>query len=210
MQKGTALLRRKRESLVGELFRLARPAVDARAAIATAAVHAYPALLSALAVHGQAGLRAFTWPHRTVRVTLRSGRVWGVAVAEILERPPLARTLGARGTAPGTAGPSATEAASRFETLGDLLLDAASREVLIRRLGEALALTSRQVQTLERRVAPGLERQIITVQQALEEREREEHLRLRHVLRSRTTEYHSRLDTSLRPLEPPFMKKSYQ
>ena len=33
--KGTVLLRRKREALVAELFRLARPAVAARASIGT-------------------------------------------------------------------------------------------------------------------------------------------------------------------------------
>jgi len=186
VRKGTSLLRRKREALVRELFQLARPAVDARTAIADEAARAYRALLSALATHGQTGLRALAWPSRTVRLVMRSGQTSGVGVAEILEHPPLERTLAARGTAPGTTGPSAVEAASRFETLVDLLLEAASREVLIRRLGEALALTSRQVHTLERRVAPDLERQMASLRQALEEREREEHLRLRHLKRRRT------------------------
>ena len=181
VQKGTSLLRRKREALVAELFRLARPAVDARSAIAREAARAYTILLPALAVHGQAGLRAFAWPDRALRVTMRSGRVWGIAVAELLERPPLARTLSARGMAPGTAGPAAAEAATRFERLTELLLDAASREVLICRLGEELAVTSRQVQTLERRVEPQLRRQMTSLRRALDEREREEHVRLRHL-----------------------------
>jgi len=87
----------------------------------------------------------------------------------------------------GTAltGPAAEETASRFETLIDLLLQAAPHELLMRRLGEALSQTSRQVNTLERRVSPGLEHQIATTRRTLDEREREEHLRLRHLLKRR-------------------------
>jgi vacuolar-type H+-ATPase subunit D/Vma8 len=103
-------------------------------------------------------------------------------VADIVRRPTLRRTLAARGTAPGTAGPAA-EAASRFEALTEALLDAAAREVLIRRLGDALSQTSRQVHTLERRIDPALTSQIRAVEHVLSEREREEHGRLKHLAR---------------------------
>lgn len=181
--KGVELLRRKREALVSELFRLARPAADARARVETEARRAYPALWRALAVHGRTGLAAIAWPAREVAVEVTPGLVWGVAVSRIEERPPAMRTLPARGTPPVATGPAAIEAASRFEALADLLLEAAPREMLLRRLGEALAQTSRQVNTLERRVAPVLATQITTVRRTLEEREREEHRRLKHLRR---------------------------
>jgi vacuolar-type H+-ATPase subunit D/Vma8 len=76
-------------------------------------------------------------------------------------------------------------AAEEFERLAELLLDAATREMLIRRLGEALSQASRQVHTLERRVAPSLLGQMGAVRRTLEEREREEHLRLKHLSRRR-------------------------
>jgi V/A-type H+-transporting ATPase subunit D len=181
--KGVALLRRKREALVGELFRLARPAADARIEIEERTRQAYPALLAALAAHGLAGLRALAWPAREVTIEIEPGLVWGIAASTIVRRPPLTRTLGARGTAPGSSGPATVRAATEFERLTELLLDAAPREMLIRRLGEALAQTSRQVNTLERRVAPALRRQMTAVRRALEEREREERLRLKHLIR---------------------------
>ena len=83
------------------------------------------------------------------------------------------RGKAARGTAPGSTGPSAAEATARFEALADLLLDAAPREMLLRRLGQALAQTSRQVNTLEQRLAPTIEGQMTSVRRTLEERERE-------------------------------------
>jgi V/A-type H+-transporting ATPase subunit D len=183
--KGVELLRRKREALVSELFKLARPAADARAQIEQAAQQAYPALLGALTEHGLAGLRPLGWPARDVTLEMEPGSVWGIATSTIVRRPALARTLGARGTAPGSTGPATVRAATEFEHLAELLLDAAPREMLIRRLGAALSQTSRQVNTLERRVAPELRQDMVGVRRTLDEREREERLRLKHLLRRR-------------------------
>lgn len=185
VSRGTALLRRKREALVTELFQLARRAVDTRQRITERAAEAYPALLGALGRHGRSGLLPLGWPLREVEVEIEGRQVWGIAVADILERPTLRRSVAARGAAPGSAGPAATVVAERFEELMELVLEAAAREVLIRRLGEALAKTSRQVNMLEQRIGPGLNSQITSVQRVLDEREREEHGRLRRLVKSR-------------------------
>ncbi len=178
---GVGLLRRKREALVSELFKLARPAADARSLIDEAGRRAYPQLLSALAVHGHAGLRALAWPERVLEVEVEGGSLWGIVVSRIAARPALMRTLAARGTAPGLTGPAAAAATNAFERLTDLLLEAAPREMLIRRLGEALARTSRQVNTLERRLAPALRTTVREMRRTLDEHEREELLRLKRL-----------------------------
>lgn len=182
---GASLLRRKREALVTELFKLARPAADARALIGERTRKAYPALVGALATQGRDALRAVGWPTRAVTVNVVPGSIWGIVVSRIEGRPEVARTLAARGAAPQLAGLAAVQAAGEFEQLVALLLEAAPREALIRRLGDALAQTSRQVHTLERRVAPQLEGQIASVQRTLDERERDERLRLKHLQRGR-------------------------
>jgi H(+)-transporting ATP synthase subunit D len=185
IDKGTGLLRRKREALAAELFRLARPAASARVSIAARAAAAYPVLVRALAREAAFGLRAIGWPARDLKVGIRSTQVWGIAVAEILDRPPIRRTLEARGVAPPATTGAAQEATTAFEDLAELLLDAANREALLRRLGEALARTSRQVNTLERRLGPALRADLSAIRRTLDEREREEHLRLGRLLRSR-------------------------
>jgi H(+)-transporting ATP synthase subunit D len=181
--KGAALLRRKREALVTELFRLAKPAAAARVSISERAMTAYPVLLEALGREGYAGLRAIAWPDRDLTVEVRPGQVWGIPVSEIVGRPPLRRSLSTRGTSPAWTSSAASGAATAFETLTELLLDAAGREALLRRLGEALSSTSRQVNTLERRVDPALRGQLGHIRRTLDEREREEHLRLGRLLR---------------------------
>ncbi|HSB55463.1 MAG TPA: V-type ATP synthase subunit D [Gemmatimonadales bacterium] len=183
VEKGAALLRRKREALVTELFRLARPAAGARKLIEDGARRGYTRLLGALATRGRAGLRPLAWPERDLQVEIRAAQIWGVPVASITSRPPLVRTIAARTVAPPSAGPTVAAAAAEFERLTEMLLDAATREMLIRRLGEALARASRQVHTLERRLTPALEHQMASVRRTLEEREREEHLRLKHLRR---------------------------
>ncbi len=183
VRRGVTLLTRKRESLVVELFRRARPAVQSRELIHECARQAYSALHRALGAHDHAFLRSLGWPARSVRVGLGITSVWGVKLAEIADRPRLVRGVAARGVAPGSAGPSASEAAQAFERLTEVLLDSVPEEVFVRGFGEALAQTSRQIHTLDRTVAPSLSGQISRIRQTLEERERDEHARLRHLRR---------------------------
>ncbi|HTY05978.1 MAG TPA: V-type ATP synthase subunit D [Gemmatimonadales bacterium] len=175
---GMGLLRKKREALVAELFRAARPAVDARSAIDARNRAAYEALLPALARLGADGAEAAGWPTRELSVDVRAASVWGVPIAEITARAPVPRDLEARGLTAAGVGADALDAARGFEELVETLLDAAPREALLRNLGEAVARTSRQVNVLERRLAPALERTVAVMRQTLDEREREERVRL--------------------------------
>lgn len=185
LTKGTELLRRKREALVTELFRLARPAADARAEIDAAAARAYPLLVEALASHGVSGLTPLAWPTRSYPVEVVPGSVWGVVVSRIASRPSVPRTPEARALPSGATGFATAEATAAFEALTEVLLEAAPQEMLLRRIGDALAQTSRQVHTLERRIAPRLARETVRIERTLDEREREERLRLRQLLRRR-------------------------
>ncbi len=84
LERGTSLLRRKREALVGELFRIARSAADTRAEIDLQARKAWPVLLRAFSADGGPGLRVLGWPARDVRVQVRTGQLWGVIVSDIV------------------------------------------------------------------------------------------------------------------------------
>jgi H(+)-transporting ATP synthase subunit D len=179
VHQGAALLRRKREALVRALVPLARPVAEQRRAIAETATAAYAAELDALARHGAAAVEVTGWPSREIEVELDVERVWGVVVPTVRELPALDRDLSARATAPAMTGLAVFEAANRFEALATRLLAAAAREVHVRALGAALARTSRQLHTLEQRVAPELATRVAAVGRALAERDREDQTRLR-------------------------------
>jgi vacuolar-type H+-ATPase subunit D/Vma8 len=112
-----------------------------------------------------------------VEVEMTVTESWGVASGAVQRLTPIRRTVEGRGQAPPLTGPAAAAAAGAFEQMIELLLDAASTELLLRRLAEALRRTSRQVNTLENRVAPGLSSEIHRVRALLEERA-QDHTRL--------------------------------
>lgn len=186
VERGAALLRRKRESLVAELLRRARPAVDERRAIQRQSMEAWHALLDALGGAGRDELRVLGWPTREVRVDLVPVEAWGLRAAAAGSPPSLVRGLAARGVATGPGDAAPPEAAEQFERLVELLLEAAPKELLMRRLGQALARTTRLVNTLEQRVSVDLRRSLASARRTLEEREREERLRLRRLASARS------------------------
>lgn len=185
VRKGAQIVRRKREALVAHLFQLVRPAISSREAIERKAQDAYGALAGALAVHGRDGLRAIAWPERRMTVEVHPAQIWGVAVADVGLTEPLRRTLDARGTPPGSTGPSTTIAADRFEALAELLIASAPNELRVSRLADAVAQTSHQLHVLEREVEPKLLARIARLARTLEEREREAHLALKRLRRAR-------------------------
>lgn len=185
VRRGVELLRRKREALVAELFSAARPAIDARRALADGAAAAHRALLAGLTGSGADGLRALAAPARRLAADVSVGRVWGVPVARVEPAGSAVRTVDERGAMPGAWGPAALEVPRAYERLLDQLVEAAPRELLVRALGHALSRTTRQLATLERRIAPSVAAEVRQVARTLDEREREEQTRLRHLRRPR-------------------------
>lgn len=182
VQRGTQLLRRRRQALVNELLSRAHAAVQSREALDAEARQAWQALWMALASQSRAGLTPLGWPTREVQVDLTVVDLWGVTVVQLGESPRVARSLAARGVLPGPDEAGSQEAAGRFEALVERLLAVAPEEHVMRRLGQALARTTRLVNTLEQRVATGLERDITAIEGTLDEREREEHLRIKRLI----------------------------
>ena len=183
VRRGADAVSRKRQALVGHLFRIARPAIDARAEIAQRVNEAAATLFDALAVNGLDALRVVGLPPRELTVDVTPAQIWGVPVADVEAAEHVRRTLEARGVTAGSAGREMNAAADAYEALADVLIAAAPRELRVARLAEAVSSTSRQLRLLRERVEPRLITQIATVAHTLEEREREEHLRLKHLQR---------------------------
>lgn len=185
VQRGTALLKRKRESLVDELFARARTAMISREVIDSQARQAWHLLWRALAANGGDALTPMGWPVREIDVDLSASDLWGLQVVALAKRPSLVRSITARGVLPGAREADSQEAARNFEVLVEQLLDAAPREDVIRRLGQALARTTRLVNMLEQRIAARLLAELALIRRTLDEREREEHLRIKRLIARR-------------------------
>ncbi len=185
VRKGRQLVNRKREALIAELFRSARPALDARRRVEERANLAYRTLLDALASRGATNLKTYGWPSRDILVELEQRQIWGISIPELVAHTEVQRTLTSRQSAASSIGPAAAESALQFEHLIALVLESLPKEQAMRRLGAALNKATRQVNTLELRVEPALGAELGSLRRMLEERERDERSRLRHVLRRR-------------------------
>jgi V/A-type H+-transporting ATPase subunit D len=185
IDEGAALLRKKREALVRELFGRVRPMIDARAAIERQSLQAYGALHAALAARGRDDATALAWPGRRIGIELNELSVWGLRGSELRNIPRLVRTAAARGTVPGHGDAGPQQAAEEFERLVEILLEAAPRELVMRRLSGALSGTSRLLNTLEQQLSASLGKELVRMRRTLDEREREEQLRLKRIVASR-------------------------
>ncbi len=177
--RGARLLRSKREVLAGEFFRLARDALAGRARLDACLREAGRALTVARALDGEAQLASLAQAAaRATPVETRRRRVWGVAIAEVIA-PRLQRAPDGRGTPPGAWSLSAMEAALRHEEALEILLGIATRELHLARLGEEIRETSRRINALEQLVVPRLDAEVARVDQALEQRAREDVVRVK-------------------------------
>jgi V/A-type H+-transporting ATPase subunit D len=183
IRKGADAVSRKRQALVNQLFQIARPAIDTRAEIGRRVAAAAAAMLDAVAARGIDTVRSMGRPAGELLVEAEAKQIWGVPVADVAAVEKTHRTLEARGTPPGSTEPSIVAATDAFESLVDLLIASAAGEVRVARLADAVATTSQQLRLLRERVEPALVGRIAEVARTLEEREREEHVRLKHLQR---------------------------
>jgi V/A-type H+-transporting ATPase subunit D len=89
------------------------------------------------------------------------------------------RAADERGTAPTSWGLAGVEAARRHEEALEVLLRIASRELHLARLGEEIQATSRRINALEQLLLPALAADAARVEAALDERDREDAVRLK-------------------------------
>ncbi len=177
--KGARLLRGKREVLANEFFRMMREVVAGRARLDEALREAARALTVARALEGTEAVESLALAAgREVPVEVTHRRVWGVPVPSV-SAPRLRRGADARGASPVGAGLSSIEAAGRHEDAVEVLLAIASLEFHLRRLGEEIQETSRRINALEQLLVPRLSREARRIGQALEERAREDAVRLK-------------------------------
>jgi V/A-type H+-transporting ATPase subunit D len=178
-EKGARLLRAKREVLAGEIWRLMQEVLDGRARLDGALREAVKALSLAKALEGEETLESLALAAaREIAVQVTVRRVWGVPTPAIAA-PGLVRAADGRGTSPASWGPSGAEAARRHEHALEVLLTIASRELHVARLGEEIQDTSRRINGLEQLVLPALAREAARIEAALDERDREDAVRLK-------------------------------
>jgi V/A-type H+-transporting ATPase subunit D len=115
-------------------------------------------------------------------VNVRSKNVMGVVVPEV-EGESVRKQLDERGYGLIGTSPRIDEAADAYEALVDLIIQAAEVETTMRKLLEDIEKTKRRVNALEYRVIPELKEAANFINFRLEEMERDNISRLKHIKR---------------------------
>ena len=181
--QGRDLLKDKRAALVREFRHHQTELLDGLERLRTLAVQARQRLDEATAVCGPEALASGALVAATgIGADLRSRTVAGVHVFD-LSHDPVRRNTATRGWAPSLVSAHLDTVALAYEEQLEWLLDLCAVELSVRRLATEIARTTKQVNALDNIVLPQLHEEARRIALTLEEREREEHARLR---RSRT------------------------
>lgn len=180
-QQGVDLLRRKRDALVADFFNIVRRALAARERLTRSAEQSYTLLSLAKAVEGREVLEAAALADpRHLSVGIETKNVWGTRIPTITTDE-VRRTMLSRGQDPVSTTARTIESADRFEEVMAALLDVASTEITLRKIGEEIKKTTRRVNALEQVVIPRIRGEIRYIRDVLEQRAREDVFRLKRI-----------------------------
>ena len=183
--RGRDVLKEKRDQLMEEFRRVADVVLAGSGALDRAAIESRSALARAEAVHGAEEVMSLGLATRSeIPLKARTATVMGVRIANI-EYEPVGRPRIGRGYTLAGSSAYVDRAAEGFESVVSLLLELAAEELRLRRLVDEIATTTRRVNALESVVIPQLEHEQRTIQSVLDERERQDHFRLKRYMARR-------------------------
>ena len=183
-QQGADLLRSKREALVREFLAELRRYVEARRTMRKTMAEAIQCLMQTLAVDGPEAVAAAALVcQRPVTVEVIPQNIWGTKVID-LHSEYRGHTPAERGYGTFTS-TRVDEATDQFEEAVCAILRVAPMDLKLRALAEDMRKTSRRVNALEQRLLPQLHAQVRYVQNALDQREREDIFRLKRLKRKK-------------------------
>jgi V/A-type H+-transporting ATPase subunit D len=180
-QQGVDLLKRKRDALVADFFKIVRQSLAARDQLAAACRDAYVLLTVAKAVEGREALEAAAIPaRRDLLIDIEVRNVWGTKIPEVAVVP-VRRGALERGHNPVATSARTIESAANFEEVVAAILAVAATEIKLRKIGEEIKKTTRRVNALEQVVIPRLRGETRYISSVLEQRAREDVFRLKRI-----------------------------
>ncbi len=182
-ERGAGILDDKRAALVKELLSIYKEMITERNTLREAMQNAASELCYALGIEGKEGVISSAYAaKREVSIEVTERNVWGVRFPQIhhkIHNKTMIRRLDDRGYSFVTVSGTVDSTAKRFEVVLNALLETASSEAYMKRVGIEVRKTARRINALNELIIPVKKRQLQYISRALEEREREDILRLK-------------------------------
>ncbi len=178
---GHSLLKRKRDGLIQEFFKVLKEAKEAKSTLQENYQKAKVAISLARAVDGSASVKSAAFAHKEqAEIELETRNVMGIIVPKVRSDYQVA-AFHTRGY--GIIGTSGyiDDAAETYENVLKNIITAAEIETTLKKLLMEIDKTKRRVNALEFRVIPRLQSDAKYVRQRLEEMERDDVFRLKRI-----------------------------
>jgi V/A-type H+-transporting ATPase subunit D len=180
-EQGRDLLRQKMDALIQEFFKILSTVSESRDELEQVSQAADLALMIAEATDDPVMLRSASFAtRRSITVDISGKNIMGVPVP-VIEKKRVSKSMLERGYGIITTSARIDETAERYELELDLLIKLAEIETAMRRLGAEIQMNRRRVNALEQILIPELQGQAKYIENAIEEREREDLFRLKKV-----------------------------
>ncbi len=188
LANSTAILKARRQALIREFLTVISPVLQSRDRIRNQYRRGLDELHLAHGIEGTDFIESLVaTSDREVGVDVLEKNAMGVRYRDLTVYGPFVRTPEERNYDYAVTTPHLEEACHLFENIVESMLEYATFENRLKRLGEEILHVTRRIRVLEERVLPKMKRQVRSIQQYIGEREREAHFRLKRFkdLRSR-------------------------
>ena len=180
-QSGHNILKMKRDGLIIEFFEVMEKARQMRAGVATDFEVAMKKITIARAIDGEVNVRSAAYAlNKYPTVKLSSKSIMGMMVPKV-EADSIHTDILNKGYGVLDTSAYVEEAAASFEKLLETLIRAAEVETTMKKLLDEIEKTKRRVNALEFKIIPDLKESERFVKFRLEEMERENTTRLKHI-----------------------------
>jgi len=174
------ILKARRQALIKEFLNTTLPFLRSREEIRKTYGRAIEELKLSLGHEGKdciESIAAITKRELGVEITEKS--IWGLKYRDMIIHETPARSPEERGYDYTSTTPHLDECIHRFESIVETMIEIATFESKLKRLGDEILRITRRIRVLEERIQPDLRVQIKTISQYIGEREREAYYRLK-------------------------------
>ncbi|KXA89884.1 ATP synthase subunit D [candidate division MSBL1 archaeon SCGC-AAA259J03] len=181
-KRGHELLREKRDALITEFFDNLEILRGKRENVDKKLEEAFESLIKAEVTLGGPGVKRAAYASgRDIEISVDSRNIMGVNVPFIETEEELERKSTERGYSLHQTTAKLDEAAEKFESALQAILELAEAEQVVKLLAQEIEKTKRRVNSLEHVLIPRLEENKEYIEMRLEEQEREDKFRLKRV-----------------------------
>jgi V/A-type H+/Na+-transporting ATPase subunit D len=178
---GHSLLKKKRDGLILEFFKVFNQAKDIRKDLVGSYSEAIGKINIARAIDGDLAIKSISLALKSLPVVeVEPKNIMGVKVPKI-SLPELKKSIFERGYGITSATSKIDEAAISYETVVEKVVKAAEVELTLKKLLAEIEKTKRKVNALEMITIPNLEKSASYIRLRLEEMERENFGRLKRI-----------------------------